>query len=172
MLSACAILGPQSGEPAADPTALGLTPDEPDLAVAGQASGAPHVYMDIQYDGSGPASVIFALDRSRDGTPSDDPAIRLTPENGECNPQILRHYEFPPTMVHRPVYSQNIALLEGITVQELPNLMAIEATSEMMRRGLITEPDESRPQNVCSRKLWVLLLATEDFGRTLPPGMP
>lgn len=146
-----------------DFSALAFTAEEPLLVAAAEAADAPHIYMDLQHDSSDLVSVIFAIDRSKDGTPSDDPAVRLTPDAGKCNPQIMRYYEFPEAVAGRPVFSQDVALGEGITLEELPNLMAIEATSEMMRRGLILEPEESRPQNVCSRKLWAILVDSYEF---------
>ncbi len=158
--------------PADDAEALALSTGETALLAASQAAEAPHIYMDLQYDHSGPVSVVFAIDRSKDGTPSDDPAIRLTPEDGKCNPQILRFYDFPPAALEHPVYSQNVALLDGVTLWDLPNLMAVETTAEMMRRGLVSEPQASRPQNVCARKLWTLLVTSEDFEKTEDPPVP
>ncbi|HET7410447.1 MAG TPA: hypothetical protein VFJ13_09630 [Paracoccaceae bacterium] len=120
---------------------------EPDAA-----ADAPHIYMALQQDTAGPTSVILAIDRSRDNTPSDDPAIRLTPVDGQCNPQQLRRHEFPPERTRRPVYGPDQAA-SGVTARDLPEYMATAVTSEMLAAGLIDEPEESQPQNVCTRKL-------------------
>ena len=127
------------------------------------AQQAPHIYMALQPDPSGPTSVVFAIDESRDATPTDDPAIRITPEDGACNPQELRRYNFPDDATQRPVFGPD-EVLSGLTARDLPNYMAIEVTSEMLRVGLIEEPEESKPQNVCSRKLWERLVVNQSLG--------
>ena len=125
------------------------------------AANVPHVYMSLQPDaGAGPLSVVFAIDRSRDNTPQDDPAFRLTPEDGQCNPQELRRYAFPEQDRQRPTFGPE-EVKRGISAQELPNFMAIAVTGEMMEQGLIVEPEESKPQNVCTRKLWERLIVNQ-----------
>jgi len=124
---------------------------------------APHVYMAIQPGPAGAVSVIFAIDEARDGTPLDDPAIRITPENGRCNPQELRRHDFPAERAATPVFGPR-ETLSGVTARDLPNFMAMAATLEMMRLRLIARPDESRPQNVCTRKLWERLIVARSGG--------
>ena len=129
------------------------------------AANVPHVYMSLQPDaGAGPLSVVFAIDRSRDNTPQDDPAFRLTPEDGQCNPQELRRYAFPEQDRQRPTFGPE-EVKRGISAQELPNFMAIAVTGEMMEQGLIVEPEESKPQNVCTRKFWELMIVQESAGQ-------
>lgn len=127
------------------------------------AAAVPHVYMAIQPSGSGPVSVIFAIDEARDNSPENDPAMRLTPENGRCNPQQLARYNFPPEYGRRPVFSVEESR-RGITAKDLPNFMAMMVTSEMMRLGLVVEPQDSKPQNVCTRKLWEQLIVEQSAG--------
>lgn len=161
-----------AGSPPATPSA---TPDptlNPTLPSPGSAAGsdapgtsigaAPHVYMALQPDGAGPLSIVFAIDAARDGTPGDDPAIRLTPEDGKCNPQSLRRYAFAPNDARKPVFGPE-QVVAGITARELPNFMAISVTSEMMERGMIVEPEQSHPQNVCTRKLWQRMILNESL---------
>lgn len=132
---------------------------------AQSAANVPHVYMSLQPDeGAGPLSVVFAIDRSRDNTPQDDPAFRLTPEDGQCNPQELRRYAFPKEDRERPTFGPD-DVQRGVAAQELPNFMAIAVTGEMMRRGLIVEPEESKPQNVCTRKFWELMMVQQSGGQ-------
>ena len=165
MLAGCA----GTGQEAAPPPAQSLRAPGGGLALprpgtTGRADDAPHVYMALQPDASGALSVIFAIDDGRDNTPSDDPAIRLTPQDGKCNPQELGRYNFPPENARRPVFSGDEAT-RGITARDLPNFMAMMVTSEMMRQGLIVEPQESQPQNVCTRKLWEQLVVAESAGQ-------
>jgi hypothetical protein len=129
---------------------------------AGPAQQVPHIYMALQEEGTGkPVSVVFAIDASRDNTPSDYPAIRITPDGGLCNPQEMRFYKFPERYAARPVVSE-IEQDEGLKVIDLPNFMAISVTNEMMSQGLATAPEQTRPQNVCTRKLWERLILAEN----------
>lgn len=129
------------------------------------ASNVPHVYMSLQPDeGAGPVSIVFAIDRSRDNSPEDDPAIRLTPEDGKCNPQEMRRFEFPDVTRQRPIFGPEEAK-RGITAKELPNFMAMMVTGEMMRQGLVVDPEASKPQNVCTRKLWERMVLQQSTGQ-------
>jgi hypothetical protein len=155
------------GRPTGDPEAV---LPEPELMTALEGSAveadeafavaydAPQIYMAVQPDAGGPTSVILAIDQSRDNTPSDDPAVRLTPDDGKCNPQQLRYYNFPPELSQRPVYGPDEAF-RGITARELPDFVAMAVTAEMLEAGLIDDPEQSQPQNVCTRKLlqWVII---------------
>ncbi len=152
LLAACA---PQRGDPLMPPGGIAAAPPRtasaPSAALA-SVQDVPQIYMALQPDPGGPTSVVLAIDRSRDKTPSDDPAIRITPENGACNPQQLRYFDFPPAQAERPVYGPDEAA-RGITARELPDFMATAVTSAMLADGLIDKPDDSQPQNVCTRKL-------------------
>jgi hypothetical protein len=137
---------------------------------AAAAADAPHVYMSLQPDRAGATSVVFAIDRSRDGTPSDEPAIRITPEaieaqSGRCNPQQLRYYKFPPESAGRPVYGPDEAA-RGVDARTLPEFMATAVSAEMMARGLASDLEQTRPQNVCTRKLFeqTIIAATTGQG--------
>ena len=149
------------GQDAGTPPQIATTNADERFAAA---QDAPHIYMSLQPDPSGPTSVVFAIDASRDATPSDDPAIRITPEGGACNLQDLRRFNFPAEATKRPVFGPD-EVLAGLTARDLPNFMAIEVTSEMLRVGLITQPEESKPQNVCARKLWQQLVAKESLSK-------
>jgi hypothetical protein len=134
------------------------------------AADAPHVYMSLQSDRAGSTSVVFAIDRSRDGTPSDEPAIRITPEeteakSGRCNPQQLRYYNFPPESADRPVYGPDQAS-GGVGPGDLPGFMATVVSSEMIASGIADELEDTRPQNVCTRKLFeqTIIAATTGQG--------
>lgn len=164
-LAACAA---ESADPLAPPDAgaaprgEALVAPSPGTALAapGSAPGSiarapadvPEIYLALQPDPGGPTSVVLAIDAGRDNTPSNDPAIRITPDNGQCNPQQLRFFNFPPERARRPIYGPDEAA-RGITARELPDYMAQAVTSEMMSAGLIDDPEESQPQNVCTRKL-------------------
>ena len=151
-----ALAVPVTPELAAPATAAAAGPAEPAAAARGPVPAAardvPQIYMALQPDAGGPTSVILAIDASRDNTPSNDPAVRITPDNGACNPQQLRYFNFPPERAQRPIYGPEQAA-RGVTARELPDFMAMAVTSEMMTAGLIDDPDESKPQNVCTRKL-------------------
>ena len=155
LLSAC--LGPQTGDPLRP---AGATPAK-SKRVAAASGQVPHVYMTLQPDAGGPLSVIFAIDKARDGNPDNDPAIRLTPENGKCNPQDLRSYAFPLQSRGTPTFGPK-QVIGGVSPRELPRFMAIAVTSEMLRRKMIKHPNESQPQNVCTRKLWERLILKEN----------
>lgn len=167
--SAAALPTPVQPDAPADPVLTPNTTAQQEMAatlpVPGEPSSeivstnVPHIYMVLQPgSGSAPTSVVFAIDRSRDNSPSDDPAIRISPEDtgpraGTCNPQELRRFNFGEEASKRPVFGPEEAR-EGITARELPNFMAIAVTGEMMRQGLVVEPEDSRAQNICTRKLW------------------
>ena len=131
---------------------------------AQEGADAPHIYMAVQAGGPVATSVIFAIDRNRDNTPSDDPAIRITPENGKCNPQEMQYFRFPAGAETRPIFGPQEAA-SGVSAEQLPNFMAMAVTSEMLRRGLVVQPDDSKPQNVCTRKLWEQLVINESTGQ-------
>ena len=158
-LSAC--VQPPAGQPGGNTAAA----PAPTPAPAEQpGTDAPHIYMAVQAGGPVATSVIFAIDRSRDNTPSNDPAIRITPENGKCNPQEMQYFRFPSGAASRPIFGPQEAA-SGVTAEQLPNFMAMAVTSEMLRRGLIVQPDDSKPQNVCTRKLWEQLVINESTGQ-------
>ncbi len=151
---------PAAGEAAPAPDATGSAAAQP--ANGAPAQPVPHIYMALQPEGTGkPISVIFAIDASRDNTPSDDPAIRITPDGGLCNPQEMRFYKFPERYAAKPVVSE-IEQEEGLKVVDLPNFMAISVTNEMLNQGLVSKPEDTRPQNVCTRKLWEQLVLAEN----------
>lgn len=136
------------------------TPDSADEG-AGETT-VPHIYMALQPGGTGrPVSVVFAIDNSRDGTPSDEEAIRLTPEAGDCNPQEMRSYDFPAEYAERPVVSETEAE-KGLSAEDLPRYLAATVTGQMVEEGLASEPEETRPQNVCTRKLWEQLVSNQN----------
>lgn len=129
---------------------LGLTSREQQVAFA--ASQAPHIYMALQEDGSRPLSIIFAIDEGRDGSPNNDPAIRITPDDGSCNPQAMRNYNFPAPY-NRPVFSGD-QVLQGVRADQLPAFMAIAVSERIVGLGLRPTLQDTRPQNICTRKLW------------------
>ncbi|MEM9044347.1 MAG: hypothetical protein AAGC81_06610 [Pseudomonadota bacterium] len=127
-----------------------LTSREQQVAFA--AAQAPRIYMAIQEDGSRPLSIVFAIDEARDGDPSNDPAIRITPEDGTCNPQAMRSYGFPAPF-NAPVFSSD-QVLQGVRADQLPAFMAIAVSEKIVGLGLKSSLQETRPQNICTRKLW------------------
>jgi hypothetical protein len=134
------------------------------------AADAPHVYMALQPERGGRTSIVFAIDTSRDNTPSDEPAVRITPEEteaqtGRCNPQQLRYYRFPPESAAVPVYGPDEAS-RGVAAKDLPGFMATAVSSEMIERGIADDLEQTRPQNVCTRKLFeqTIIAATTGQG--------
>ena len=163
-LAAAALPAPAPA-PATDSaqTALATAP-EPQPAPAAPllppAPPVPHIYLSLQSGGaSGAVSAVFAIDAARDHTPSDDPAVRLTPEAGLCNPQEMRNYNFPAEDAARPVVSET-EQEEGLTARDLPAFMAVSVTDRMLSLGLASEREQTRPLNVCTRKLWERLVAS------------
>ncbi len=159
VLAGCA---PQRGDPLKPPEQDAKTAEKTrdDAKIAAAAAAAPHIYMALQPSGAGPLSIVFVIDAGRDGSPGNDPAIRLTPEEGKCNPQELRRFEFPPGTGGRPIFGPDEASA-GVTAQDLPRFMAMAVTSEMLRQGAVAEVEDSQPQNVCTRKLWERLIVNE-----------
>jgi hypothetical protein len=144
------------GEPGAAAAGLPLPEGVAPPAPAGdddEGAGpdAPDIYMALQQGSDGTVSIVFAIDAARDGDPGDDPAIRLTPEAGLCNPQELRRYDFPARAAARPVFSRAET---GVGPGELPTFLATAVSTEMMAAGLAREPDDTRPQNLCTYELW------------------
>jgi hypothetical protein len=113
-----------------------------------------------------PTAVIFAIDQNRNGNPSDERAIRLSPENNQCNPQELTSYNFPAGS--RPVFSIEEAR-RGVTPVELPRFLAANVTAAMVQGGLAQTPEDTLPQNVCTRKLWEVLVQNQQ-ARTAAAG--
>jgi hypothetical protein len=124
-----------------------------------QGPPVPHIYMALQPGGtSGQVSAVFTIDAARDNTPSDDPAVRLTPSNGLCNPQEMPSYTFPARDAARPVVSET-EQDQGLTARNLPAFMAVSVTDRMLARGLASDREQTRALNVCTRKLWERLMA-------------
>ena len=122
----------------------------------------PHIYLAFQTDSPGtPVSAIFAIDAARNNTPSDDPAVRLTPENGLCNPHEMRSYNFPPQYGVKPVVSE-IEQAQGLTATDLPAFMAVSVTDAMLALGLVNDREETRALNICTRKLWEELVVAHN----------
>ncbi len=143
-------------------TAIATAPEQqPAPAAAALPPGppVPHIYMALQSGGASQAvSAVFTIDAARDNTPSDDPAVRLTPEAGLCNPQEMRSYDFAAADAARPVVSE-AEQAQGLTARDLPAFMAVSVTDRMLSLGLAREREETRALNVCTRKLWERLLA-------------
>jgi hypothetical protein len=132
------------------------------LPVPAQPAQVPHIYMALQSAGAGATvSAIFAIDAARDNTPSDDPAIRLTPDNELCNPQEMRSYDFSPQDAARPVASE-AEQAQGLTAGGLPDFMAVIVTERMLERGLASNRAQTRALNICTRMLWERLLLAEN----------
>lgn len=122
----------------------------------------PHIYMSFQLDNTGIiVSAIFAIDAARDNTPSDDPAIRLSPEDGRCNPQEMRNYTFPPKDAATPVVGE-AERARGLSAGDLPAFLAVSVTDAMLNRGLAVTRNDTRPLNICTRKLWENLVLEEN----------
>lgn len=151
---------PAATDPSAAPSA-----DPGDTGADRAATAAvPHIYLALQPGGTGhPVSAVFAIDSNRDGNPSDDPAIRLTPDAGRCNPQEMRRFDFPPEAA-TPVVSE-AELARGLTAEELPRFLAAAVTGRLIDAGLAGEPEDTRPLNVCTRKLWERLVVARNSDR-------
>jgi len=135
-------------------------PDPAFLPPPPDAGDVPHIYLALQDEGPGkPVSAVFAIDAARNGTPSDDPAIRLTPDSGRCNPQEMTRYRFPAGI--SPTVGDAEAR-EGLTPRDLPAYMAVAVTNEMLTRQIATEPEQTRPLNICTRKLWEQLVVIQN----------
>lgn len=153
-------------EPAPDSApAPDLADATPALPVPGSPqppSPVPHIYLSFQLDNTATAvSAIFAIDVARDNTPSDDTAIRLSPEDGQCNPQEMRNYNFPPKDAATPVVGE-AEQAQGLSVADLPAFLAVSVTNAMLNRGLAVTRDDTRPLNICTRKLWESLVLAEN----------
>lgn len=119
----------------------------------------PHIYLALQPGGAGgTVSAVFAIDAARDNTPSDDPAMRITPEGGRCNMQEMRSYNFPPEDAASPVVNET-EQAQGLTAGRLPDFMAFIVTERMLERGLASDREDTSALNICTRKLWERLLA-------------
>ncbi|MBK0400186.1 hypothetical protein H0I76_13390 [Limibaculum sp. M0105] len=116
------------------------------------------IYLAFEGSPGSTISVVFAIDRNADGTATGEPALRLSPENGECNPQEMRSYNFAPDST--PVFGIAQAR-RGVTPTELPRYLAASVTEAMLSRGLAATQEETLPQNVCTRKLWEALVAAQ-----------
>jgi len=139
-------------------------PDPNFLPPAPEPGQVPHVYMALQPGGTGhPDSVVFAIDAARNGTPSDDPAMRLTPEGGLCNPQEMSNFDFAAAGITLPVVSE-VERAEGLTPADLPAFMAVAVTNAMLDQGLAAGPEDTRPLNICTRKLWERLVVVQNSG--------
>ncbi|MEM7189749.1 MAG: hypothetical protein AAF439_09065 [Pseudomonadota bacterium] len=151
-----------AAEQPADAATAQSVENTPQTEAAAPPPDAPHIYMALQFDDPAAVSIVFAIDAARDSSPSDDPAIRLTPEGGKCNPQDLRRYAFPEETTRRPIFGPDEAVA-GVTARDLPKFMAMAVTSEMLRQGLIDDVEASKPQNVCTRKLWERMIINESI---------
>ncbi len=150
-------------EPAPPPAPATTARPAPALPTPGPTP-VPHIYMALQSDDAGrPISAIFAIDVARDNTPSDDPAIRITPEGGRCNPQEMRNYNFPPEDAARPVVSET-EQAQGLTAGGIPDYMAVIATESMLERGLASDREDTSALNICTRKLWVWVVLSFNPG--------
>lgn len=144
---------PQTGEPVER------------VAIATAEEEVPAIYMALEPRRGRPVAVIFAIDSSNDQTPEDDPAIRIRPANGKCNPSELRLYRFAPED-RRPVFSR-IQAVRGVAPADLPAFLATQVSARMIDQGLARDLEATKPQNVCTAKLWEgLVLATKQAANT------
>ena len=117
---------------------------------------APEIYMEVASAGGGAVSLTFASDESRDGTPGDDPAVRITPAEGDCNAEQLDSHAFAADA--RPVFGPEMAA-QGVGADKLPAFMAVTASRAMISQGFAEAPEGTRAQNICTRKLWERLVS-------------
>lgn len=160
---AVASLPVPEGVPAPAPDAADALPVPQGAGVPPDPVAAPEVYMALQSDSAGLVSVVFAIDEARDGTPSDDPAIRLSPEAGDCNPQPLPRFGFPADA--QPIFDATVAA-RPVTARMMPDFMAVTVTEAMIARGFAGGREQTRAQNICTRKLWEGIVAG-DLGPAL-----
>lgn len=158
------LLPPPSGLPQTEGVAA---PDSP-VPLTSAPEDVPAIYMDLEADTGRPVSVVFAIDTEGEPGPSDDPAIRLTPEGGRCNPQELSRYNFAGDS-SRSVFGPAEAA-RGIDAQQLPSFMAVTVSRRMIERNLAATPEDTRPQNVCTRKLWEQLVLGQTRAARAPTG--
>lgn len=114
----------------------------------------PVIFMALQDGGAASHSVVFALDSDRDGSAIGERAIRLTPEDGQCNPQELTRYDFGGS---DPVFGVEQANA-GIRPAEIPRYLAFVASQALVDSGLAPSVEATAPQNICTRKWWELWL--------------
>ncbi|MDT8346030.1 MAG: hypothetical protein RQ752_16500 [Thermohalobaculum sp.] len=157
--------GARASGQAATGQALPLPQPQPGAPASPEAGRRPvdpaeirDIYLAFDGAAGGTISVIFAIDADADGDPSDEPAIRLSPESGACKPQELSRYTFPPGTP--PVFGLEQAQ-RGVTPEDLPLYMAASVTDAMLARGLAPTREDTRAQNVCTRKLWELMVANQ-----------
>lgn len=165
-LAGCA--GSEAPQEAPPPAAAGSLPLPSALDGPGSAGGAlidpeavraaPAVYMSLEADPGRPVSIVFAIDAAGDADPSDEPAMRLTPEGGRCNPQELSRYGARGG--DGPVFGPEVAR-RGVDPRQLPEFMAVAVSRRMIDQGLAAAPEDTRPQNVCTRKLWERLAVAQ-----------
>ncbi len=175
LLAGCQITGQTTGEALPETPTITAAPAPPApppapeppaassaLPVPAQPAQVPHIYLALQSAGAGATvSAIFAIDSARDHPPSDDPAMRITPENGLCNPQERRSYDFGPQDAARPVAGE-AEQAQGLTAGRLPDFMAVIVTERMLERGLASDREETSALNICTRKLWEDLVLAEN----------
>ena len=163
MLSACAFWEREEAPHRAAAPA-GALPPPTDLASAdaaadplelpGAVDDAPAIFLDLEADPGRPVSIVFAIDAADNG-PADDQAIRLTPDGGLCNPQELARYGDRGETA--PAFGPDDAA-RGVDPRRLPEFMAVAVSRRMIEAGLAADPEATRPQNVCTRKLWERLV--------------
>ena len=129
------------------------------LRLSTDTADVPTVFMALEASTGRPTSVVFAIDASGDQAPGNDPAIRLTPASGECNPQELSRYRFKGDD-QRPVFSR-LQAIRGVDPARLPEYMAVTVSRRMIEQGLAETPEDTKPQNVCTRKLWERLVLAQ-----------
>ena len=162
LLAACAEEAPPPAAPGAGSAPAGDAAALPEPAPSAAApartarlrrpdDAAPHIYMDLAPAPDGTVTVIFAIDASRDATPGDDPAVRITPAGGACNPERTGPHAFAADA--RPVFGPD-QLAEGVEADLLAPFMAVQVTERMLAEGLAARREDTTPQNICARKFW------------------
>lgn len=143
---------------------LALPPPQPgtgidrSVRVVTAGTDVPQIWLALEpgHTPGAPVGLVFAADGAGDG-PGNDPAIRLTPAGGLCNPEELTSYPFrgPPVFDRR-------AAARGVGPAELPEFMAVSVSRAMIDAGLAANPEATRPQNVCTAKLWQTLVVGQN----------
>ncbi|MGF1552615.1 MAG: hypothetical protein ACFBWO_08965 [Paracoccaceae bacterium] len=139
--------------PAADPAGTATT-------ARYQPRDLPAIWIDVDRQGGGEASVIFAIDTDYDNSVADEGALRITPQPtaeqaGDCGLDELERHAFS---TEGPVFSY-VQANQGVRPAEMPRFLAYYASQLLIRQGLATDVEDTVPQNICTRKYWQLWLS-------------
>jgi len=109
----------------------------------------------------GKPAAFIAPDRIRPVGFARDEGLLEYPEESFLGYRHIQEYFAFPEKFATPVFSET-EQAEGVTATDLPGFLAATVTQAMLAEGFAATEEQTRPLNICTRKLWEQLVVIQN----------